>query len=410
MRMDPHARRRVETVSVEPAMSQSMTNADLLEAWLRTYPGSKQTVGQYRNYVLGVLDYFRNRHVRTWTKPEVWAYIHYAEGNFCANFQQLAFMVPVRAQCKAGQWEGHKDANEAAVNVCRTCPLFKRTTTATRKRMDALDGWFTYLTAVGVVPFNFVHDVKREWKKTRPKHLRRTHEKKRNPTVEEMVQLVNGTSHPARRAFFACSAKWALRPNEMLNLDRYASLGLPMPAGVRTPHGFAEGFQAHPHVLPFDQGGQLVYLPEKYDVAGSPLADKRTGNRWVVVDAELRPILEQYLAWWERTVKRDPATGRPVTTKLWLQASGYPEENEDEGNAPGDLSERWFYPECERLGLMKPGDRKDPRRKWTAHCQRHFSEQVHRMAKVPATGATTSEATASRTAGRTTSSPGPSRC
>jgi hypothetical protein len=32
---------------------------------------------------------------------------------------------------------------------------------------------------------------------------------------------------------------------------------------------------------------------------------------------------------------------------------------------------------------MQPGDRKDPRRAWTAHCQRHFFEKVAETAKVP---------------------------
>ena len=205
------------------------------------------------------------------------------------------------------------------------------------------------------------------------------------------MRLVNETPHVRRRAFYAASAKWGCRPNEMLALDRYASLGLPTPSGLPKPHGFENGFPAHPEIKPFHMGGQLVYLPEKRDAQGNPLKDKRTGNRWLVVDAELRPILEQALADRDRSVKRDPKTGLPVGTGLWLNGHGIPEANTQKGSAPSEISQRWFYPECERLGLMRApdpktgfkGDRADPQRAWTAHCQRHLFEQIGQKANVP---------------------------
>jgi hypothetical protein len=217
-------------------------------------------------------------------------------------------------------------------------------------------------------------------------------ERKRNPTIPEAVRLVNETAHVRRRGFYAASAKWGARPNEMLRLDRFLSFGLSLPEGMERAQGFENGFPAHPHLKPFSEGGQLVYLPEKRDAQGNPQKDKRTGNRWLVVDAELRPILEQVLADWDRSVKRHPETGLPVGSGLWLNERGVPEQNDPVlGTAPSELSQRWFYPECERLGLMRPaapasgfkGDRADPQRAWTAHCQRHLFEQVGQKAGVP---------------------------
>lgn len=119
-----------------------------------------------------------------------------------------------------------------------------------------------------------------------------------------------------------------------------------------------------------------MYLP---DTKGA--TDKRKGNRWLVIDAELRPIVEQYFHWWESTVRRD-AQGRPVTTAMWLNERGTAQRMED-------LYPRYFYEDCERLGLMRaptehaPGERADTRRRWTAHCQRHFAEQVRQRTNVP---------------------------
>lgn len=144
----------------------------------------------------------------------------------------------------------------------------------------------------------------------------------------------------------------------------------PAPAGVLTPEGFEDGFPRHPELKSFDEGGDMVYLPKK---PGRP--DKRQGNRWLVIDAELRPILEQYFAWWERAVRRDK-DGRPKTTSLWLSERGGPLRQ--------DLMHRTlFSADAIRLGLMRPDDKDDIRRAWTAHCQRHFGEKLLEMHNVP---------------------------
>src|SRR5581483_4902931 len=120
-----------------------------------------------------------------------------------------------------------------------------------------LSKFFKFLAKIGAVPFNIMADVVSEFWEEDPIDPDDS-ERRRNPTVEEQVRLVNETAHAQRRAFYACSAKWWFRPNEMFLLDRYASFGLPMPKGLPMPRGFEEGFRKHPHVKAFDEGGDMV--------------------------------------------------------------------------------------------------------------------------------------------------------
>lgn len=401
MSLDPRLRARAGTVPVRPSVVVQATNDELASSCFQSLEGkiSDQTRESYASHVRNAIRYFVTPeggeiHVSKWTKAEVWAYIHFVESSFCANFRQLSFQKPLRAGCDTGVWQGYKLAEEAAQENCATCPLFKRSREGARKRLHALDRWFGYLARFEVIPVNFVADIVSEWYDEAAPEAEGG-ERKRNPTVQEMARLVNGTVSPARRAFFASSAKWGCRPNEMLRLDRYASFGLPMPEGFEPTRGFilafAQGFPANPQTVPFDQGGQAVYLPERFNAQGQKLPEKRRGNRWLVVDGELCPILEQYLAWWDRTVQRDPVTGRPLTTALWLHDDGTPEECNVRGTIGQGFNARWFYREAERLGLMAPpdpmtgegGDREDPLRRWSGHCQRHFLEQVCEMNDVP---------------------------
>lgn len=371
--IDPRSRQRVETVPVRSTVKRGVTNGELLSQFTRSAEGrlSPQVV---EKYVSGIRDAFRYFHhdghetpVSEWTKPGVWEYVHFMENNYCANLRSLPWAGEGAASCVKRVWIGALPAAQAAQEHCSGCTLFKRPDV--RFRLHGLNKFYKYLARVGAVPVNFMQDVVSEHYEEAPK-LPAGGERRRNPTVEEMLKLVNGTAHPARRAFYAASAKWWYRPNEMLMLDRYASFGLPTPEGVEPAAGFEDGFATHPKLAPFGQGGDLVYLPK---TKGG--TDKRKGNRWSVIDAELRPIIMQYLAWWDMSVKRD-AEGRPVTTSLWLNESGL-------ALLQKNMYPRFFTRDCERLGLQKKLE-PDSRKRWTAHCQRHFGEQLRQIHNVPA--------------------------
>jgi hypothetical protein len=371
--IDPRLRQRVEVVPVRATVKADVTNEEILSSFLRAVDGkvAAKTREAYGFSIRDAMRYFRTPEgaevpVRSWSKQEVWAYFHFIETNYCASFASAHFK-PGEAVCRQRVWIGSKVATEALRADCAGCSLFKRPTVM--HRLNALNKFYKYLARLGVVEHNFLADIVSEYYEENPARGDRS-EKRRNPSVEDEVKLVNGTAHPQRRAFYACSAKWWLRPNEMLMLDRYASFGLAAPEGASPAKGFERGFQAHQQLASFADGGDVVYLPETKGAL-----DKRKGNRWVVIDAELRPLLEQVFAWWEKTVKRD-AAGAPVTTSLWLSPGGCALKSKD-------LYPAFFIEDAIRLGIMRPEERHDPKRVWTAHCQRHFGEKLLEMHNVP---------------------------
>lgn len=375
--IDPKLRQRTTSPNPRPRIGANLSNEELLISFEKSV-GPTLAPATLKGYAASIRDairYFRTAEnqeipVRAWTKTDLSSYIDFVQSNYCANFRQIPFRLPPAAKCDVDVWAGMLPAEEAVRAHCVSCSRFKQPMVA--HRLNALGKWFRYLARVGAIPVNVMVDAISDFYDEKSHRQQETGERRRNPSPDEMRRLVNGTSHPQRRAFYAASAKWWLRPNEMFLLDRYASFGLPMPMGLSLPKGFASGFLAHPTLASFDQGGDMAYLPKS-----KGKTDKRKGNRWIVIDSELRPILMQHLAWWDSKVKRDP-NGCPVTTKLWLNTRGGALQQNDLYTEAG-----FFYTDCERLGLMQPGDRQDSLRRWTAHCQRHFGEQVRQMANVP---------------------------
>lgn len=378
MPLDPRLRKRSDSVVVRAKLSKTLTNAELFAAFSRSLHGKlapDSSIPHYLGHVKDALAYARDEdgeelHVSLWTKEHVWEYIHYMEANYCRSLRVISLPLTRGIVCTKLVWEGTLPAETAAPQHCAGCKLFQSSSTGIEKRLQSLVKFWKFLARTGVVELNFMRDTLSEWREDQRRMGRR--ELRRNPSVEEMVKLVNGTEHPRNRAFYASSAKWWLRVNEMLMLDRYASFNLPAPDGTPRPAGFELGFTAHQDLAGFDQGGDLVYLPETKGAL-----DKRKGNRWCVVDDELRPILSQYFAWWERTVQRD-SDGRPVTTALWITEHGLPLQAKD-------IYRSLFYGDCQRLGLMTKADERDPLRKWSAHCQRHFGEKLLMMNNCPDT-------------------------
>ena len=378
--LNPRLRQRVETVTVRTAVKPGTTNAELFEAWKRTVKVAPGTLQGYSSSIGDALRFFTTEEgaevpVRKWTKEDVWRWVHHVEANYCRNLHQVHFQTPPLARCRAKVWVGAMPAADAVQEKCAGCPAFAPLSGNTvRTKLHAVEKWFKYLARVGAVSVNVVRDVVGEWYEENPDRDNGSREKKRNPTHDEVKRMVNETAHPMRRALYACSFKWWMRPNEVLLLDRYASFGLPMPEGHAMPAGFRDGFPVHPEVRSFAEGGSLVYLPEKMDERGSPMPDKRTGNRWFVVDAELRPILDQYLAWWERSVQRN-ADGTPKTTALWLTNRGTPWYPTSAGGVPSWFNPNTWYADAKRLGIMHPGDEEKPERRLAGHCARHYGQK-----------------------------------
>jgi hypothetical protein len=374
---DPSLRQRIQVVPVQLYPSKDFSNLELLMEWKRSEKGkiAECTISNYEHQIRDAIAWHKDATgreipVAKWNRTLTWAYLQFVETNYCTNYQPLT-SPRLGSMCRANVWVGIIPPQQALQDHCKAdCPLFKRP--GIDHRINALVRWFRYLVRHGHVETNYVLDIRNEHGQDTPKVPQG--ERRRNPAIEEARRLVNGTFHPRNRAYYAGSLKWWTRPNEILRLDRYASLGLPTPAHLRPPFGFEKGFPMHPEVKSFEEGGQLLYIPEKRDAANNPVPEKRHGNRWLVVDAELRPILEQYLAWWEEHVERD-AEGRPTHSYLWIGVEGRLLEQES-------VPELLYYRDCERLGLMLPGDRDDPLRRWTGHCDRHFGQQVNQTSGI----------------------------
>lgn len=372
--VNPRDRQRQEIVVVRAKGSATLTNAELLADFGRALKGkvAPQSVPIYVSHCKDAIAFMRDEqddeiHVSLWTKESIWDYIRFMEANYCKFYRvsNTPWAEP-GVSCTKRQWLGIAKPLDV-VSTCRGCDLFVASEGGLERRLTSLVKFFQLLSRLGIVQWNYMRDILRDWRSDSRRSTRR--EMRRNPSIEEMLTLVNKTKHPRNRAFYAASAKWWLRPNEMLMMDRYASFGLSMPEGVPMPAGFHAGFPAIAEARPLNEGGGLAYLPE------TKSHDKRRGNRWVAIDGELEPILLQYFAWWERHVKRDER-GRPVTTALWLSETGYTLKQ-------SDMYRPLFYEDCQRLALMTEADEKDPFRRWTAHCQRHFGEKVCMLYNVP---------------------------
>lgn len=373
--VDPRMRKRQDSVIVRAQLSKTLSNAELFGAFGRAIQGKMDptdVIPHYLSHMKDILAYMQDEDgnelpVSLWTKETIWEYIHYVEANYCRSLRIINSPWARGVVCTKQVWSATLPAEEATRDHCGGCKIFESSTTGVEKRLQSIVKFFKFLTRTGVVETNFMRDILAEWREDQSRSTRR--ELRRNPSIAEVVKLVNGTTHPRNRAFYASSSKWWLRPNEMLMLDRYASFGLEPPAGGPVSQGFARGFAANPEVRSLDDAGGLAYVPE------TKKFDKRKGNRWLVIDAELSPLLEQYFSWWERRVQRD-STGRPVTTALWLSEHGLALKQDD-------LYRSLFYADCQRLGLMTKLDERDPMRRWTAHCQRHFGEKLCMTHNVP---------------------------
>jgi hypothetical protein len=373
--IDPQLRaRRVTQPQAEPGVVPGQrSNVELLEGCVESLRGKLADKGirKTTGYVLDAIRYFRVSDqeipVREWTKEGVWKYVSFVKDNYCAELRNHAKGGVI---CLRDVWDGRL-SGEAAARSCASCKLF-RSIEDHYPRLNALNRYFRYLARRGEVSVNFVQDILNEYADERPRAANMI-EKKRNPTVQEEVALINGTGHPLRRYLYAVSAKGWMRPNELFLLDRYASYGLPVPAGCGALPGFEHAFRAHPEVPDIEHGGGLFYLAN-----AKGTLDKRRGNRWFVEDGELRPLREACFEWWDRTVKRS-ASGAPVTTQLVISDRGLPI---DPWSGLPSLNS-WLRQDTERLGLTTREDREDPRRKWTMGCQRHFGERLRQLNSVP---------------------------
>jgi hypothetical protein len=106
--IDPRQRQRVEVVPVRATVRADVSNEEILSSFLRAVDGkvAAHTRQSYGFSIRDAMRYFRTPEgaevpVRSWSKPEVWAYFHFVEANYCASFASAHFK-PGEAVCRQG--------------------------------------------------------------------------------------------------------------------------------------------------------------------------------------------------------------------------------------------------------------------------------------------------------------------
>lgn len=202
--------------------------------------------------------------------------------------------------------------------------------------LRSIQSFYRWLSESGYIKYNPANPVMGRFLQRHKADLQKL---KRNPRrrvlkVEEVRRLVEGA--PLHHAVaYAIAAKCFLREHEALKLrlGRYCNL--------------EEGW---------------IEIPPESGKFGS----KRLGNNRIIIDAELRPILERYLVWRERKVKRD-TSGQPLTDRLVLTIYG-----KEWGKGWAGNFRKTLHTDCVRLGIMTGKETKREER-FNTHCFRAFA-------------------------------------
>lgn len=259
-------------------------------------------------------------------------------GKKCSNLLRRTS----RSQCRAGIGvDGCPLLNGLAPEQFTQCPSYRPLDPlAVLSYLTSIQGMYQWLVEAGYMKYNPARPTMARFRR---RHRTTIEKRNRSPRrrilkLEEVQRLIQGA--PIRRAIvYALMAKCFLRIHEVMKLSldpRYCDL--------------SAGF--------FD-------LPPDQDYG-----DKRRGPNRIVIDAELRILLDQYLSWRERKIFRN-ADGSPASDKLVITNTGKPwGKNGFQGNF-----RIMMHKDCVRLGLMS-GKETSREELVNTNCFRAFSSTV----------------------------------
>lgn len=237
------------------------TNEEAFRGW-QTYHGSRLSEHTLRNYAFDVRMFIQALERPAWEyrRHDMWSYLDlYLER--CKHHQWGApsFADHGGSYCRKGQ---------DVANCGRQCPVFEsRTGVTVQKHLQAIVTFYDFLVRHGLMEYNFVRDVRREYSRENPaRRVRRKHV----PSMDELKRLIAHCPGENRRAMYVFMAKTGARIGE----------------AIRIP--FDE------HHVDLDEGWARV-----------PEGGKRRGNPNLIIDKELRKELEAYLKWRDRRIKCD---------------------------------------------------------------------------------------------------------
>lgn len=293
------------------------------ENW-RRYASTRyvgHTLDLYSYSIAKFLAYWGERRLAELDEPGVWKWVDVLQTE-CRHLQRSGLSHNEGFLCHKKVF-ARAEAPPAACGY-QVCKLFQPLhPIAVAGHLKAVASFYSFLQRRGYVAVNPFKAVLQDYAKEYPD--RKFMGKRRQPTLQEVVRLINGTSNPRNKFLYALLAKTGLRISEALALT------------VEDVNLQARTIRVHPH-------------------------PKRGGKCVAFVDKELLEIYLRYGEWRELHVKR--TDGKPLTEALII--------SESTGLALGEgrVNSYIFKNDIERLGLADWAAGKESR--ITPHCLRHF--------------------------------------
>ncbi|MHB1260969.1 MAG: hypothetical protein ACYC2H_04555 [Thermoplasmatota archaeon] len=318
-------------IEVQRDLMRFRTNEDLIEAWRRN------AATRLSDIVLHHRTIEIRRFMQQWgtilatelNVVELRTYVEVYAGG-CRNFRRGG-MTPRPSQPPMPD----RCAKKLDLSACSTtCPGYEPMNAPTvEKHLEAIKDFYDYLVELGLLPFNFLEQVKKSWKK-KNRHRMGRKSKKRHLTREEVLALVNGTPHWDRKITYSIGCKTGPRASEIgrLRVDP-------------------------PWIDP-----DLTWL--RIPPAGGNNG-KRKGNDYLVVDNELRRLLVPYLQWRKQKLLRVHGNANAYP-QLVIDQHGQPLPK---GREAPSITEK-IKDDAIRLKMMSP-DAKGADAV-TSHCLRRF--------------------------------------
>lgn len=290
-----------------------------MEAWL-AYESTilrPTTLKGYENQVTLFINAWPDDEVWTLNAPDIWRYIELHQTK-CGSYIPRA-LATGRAGCKKGLQPS---------NCNPDCPGYKAIGYGTMERhLNAIVRFYDYLLQNEIIHHNPIRDVRRRWA-NRNRH-RRPEPSAQVASMEQVQALTDPRTPIQRRTLYATLAKTGLRISEAISL------------------------RIDPQLFNLDEG--WMKIPD--------FGGKRKGNRTIIIDKELRLILEKYLSW-RKQLMSDYSDAHDY---LFITQQGNP-LNPNDTQA---YNRRWLKPDLKQLAPNTPPI--------TLHAFRHyFSNHIKR--------------------------------
>lgn len=306
------------------------SNDQILEAWARNAATrlADATLGHRRIEIRRFLEQWGTTLVTELSVVELRTYIEVYAGG-CRNYRRGGMTPPGRPVV------GDRCTKDLDLAGCSFKCLGYEPVTAgtTDSHLQAIKDLYDYLVDLELLEFNLMEQAKRSWKRKNRHRLNRD-AKKRHLNRDELLALYRETTQWDLKISEAIGCKCGPRASEIARLR----VDLPW----------------------MDPDLKWMRVPPAGGNNG-----KRKGNDLLVIDNELRRVLEPYLAWRKTKLERVHGdTGAYNELVITYRGTPLPRTR------AAEALDRKLEPLAIRLGLQRPDAERHE--KVTSHCFRRF--------------------------------------